>query len=94
MNFRRRTQAEIDESVKNDDCTGGYEFFPWLLWMRPMYVVGMLGNFIAGLCMLRIGIIDCDWIGYVAGSFFAGAGILICFLLIRDYRESKVGKTR
>jgi hypothetical protein len=95
MNFRKRTKEEVDYAVDvKKDFTGGYEFMPWLLWMRPMYVVGMFGNLAFGIAGWKIGIVEQDPIGFAVGGFFTAASILIFFLLRRDFKEGKQGKTR
>ena len=43
--FKKRTKQEIDDSVDKKDLTGGYTFFPWLLYMRTFYIVATILNF-------------------------------------------------
>lgn len=46
--FKRRSQAEIDQSIYLEhDYTGGYRFLPWLLYRRPG--TGLIVGFILAL---------------------------------------------
>ena len=97
--WSKRTEQEIEESVKNKDYTGGYKFWPWLLWMRKMYVLGFLLNltfgWIGGLTSFNPENENPAWIGYaVIGFFGIFAPTLIGFLLRRDYKEGQKGITR
>jgi len=95
MNFRKRTNAEIDESVRQGDYTGGYEWWPWLLYMRKMYVVGFLGNLAGGIAGFTIFLQESDYVGLGVGIFFGlFAAPLIGFLIRRDFNESKKGISR
>ena len=37
LNKWKRTDAQVAESVKNKDFTGGYKFIPWLIYMRTFF---------------------------------------------------------
>lgn len=99
MNWKKRTAAEIDEAVNKGDYTGGYEFWPWLLWMRPMYCVSFLLVTLIGWCGGLGAIIKGDangpeWISYaVIGFFGVFAPILIGYKLRQDYKLGKQGKS-
>lgn len=97
--WSKKTKEELELSDANKDYTGGYEFFPWLWYMRKWYVVGFIGNLLGG------------WVGGIAsfnpsnenpialslaiiGIFGIFAPILIGYLLRRDYKEGKMGITR
>jgi len=100
MNFKKRTKEEIDEAVKNGDYTGGYSWWPWLWYMRKMYVVGFLGNLAGGIAGFVTyfqdgGFVSGDPVGLGVGIFFGVlAAPLIGFLIRRDFKESKKGITR
>lgn len=89
--MRKRTPAEIEASVKNNDYTGGYEFMPWLVYMRPMALVGLFLNILIGICGF-VGGVKSDWLTWALG---AGFGLvipsIIIFMLTRDYKTSKNG---
>jgi hypothetical protein len=99
MNWKKRTQEEIDYSVdKLKDYTGGYEFFPWLWHMRKMYLVGLLGNLIlgwyGGISSMDPNNENPQWMGYcIIGFFGVFAPILIGYMLRRDYKMSKKGQS-
>lgn len=96
--WRKRSAQEIKESVKANDYTGGYKFWPWLWYMRKMYVLGFLLNLTLGW---EGGISSFDpaaendaWIGYtVIGFFGVFAPTLIGYMLRKDYNNLKVGKS-
>lgn len=92
MNWKKRSEFEIELSVSQKDYTGGYEFYPWLWHMRKMYLLGFFGNMSIG-----IGSLVSSWpdpIGIGLGIFFGVfAPCLIGFLLRRDYKRLKVGQS-
>lgn len=99
MNWKKRTPAEVDAAVAKKDYTGGYEFWPWLFWMRKMYVLGFLGNlllgWIGGISSFEPSNDNPEWLGYaVIGFFGVFAPTLIGYMLRRDYKEGKKGITR
>lgn len=96
MNWKKKTEAEIDSAVAKKDYTGGYEWGPWLWHLRKMYVVGLLGNlflgWFGGICTMDPSNDNPIWMGYaVIGFFGIFAPTLIGFLLRRDYKEGKKG---
>lgn len=95
--WSKRTEQEVQESVTNKDYTGGYKFWPWLLWMRKAPTIALLMNLIfgwsGGLSVLRSD--PSDWTGYGVIIFFGiFVPILVAFLIRRDYKESQKGITR
>lgn len=101
--WTKKTQEEIDKAVKNRDYTGGYEFWPWLWYMRKGYILGFLGNLVGGIISftiffkeyLQYGFSGDTWVGLAAGCFFGVfAPFLIGFLLRRDYKDGKQGFSR
>lgn len=95
--WTKKTDAEIAEADKKRDYTCGYEFGPWLLYMRKMYVLGFLGNLLAGWIGGINVIMGNDnplWMGFaIIGFFGVFAPILIASLLRRDYKMSKIGQS-
>jgi len=89
--WRKRTEAEIEASVRFKDYTGGYEFGPWLLWMRKMYVVGFLGNLAGSIIGWKIFLTEGDYVGLGVGIFFALSTTLIGYKIRKDYTNSKKG---
>jgi len=99
MNWKKRTQAEVDAAVAARDYTGGYEWWPWLWYMRKGYLLGFFGNLIlgwaGGISSFAEHNENPDWISYgVIGFFGIFAPVLIGFLLRRDYKEGKKGISR
>lgn len=92
--WRKRTEAEIDASVRLGDYTGGYEFGPWLFWMRKMYVVGLLGNIFGAIKGWQIFATESDNVGLAVGIFFTLSSILIGYKIRQDYTDSKKGISR
>lgn len=88
MSLRKRTQSEIEEAVGKGDATGGYSWFPWLIWMRTMYVVGFFLNLIFGI----IGLVTTwpETAGILFGIMFGViAPTIIGIALARDYKKLK-----
>jgi len=95
MNWKKRTQAEIDYSAdKLKDNTGGYEFLPWLIWMRKMYIVGFLGNVAFSVAGYKFFFEETDWVGLGVGIFFTLSSILIGYKIRQDYTDGKKGISR
>jgi hypothetical protein len=97
MNWKKRTKSEIDLAVSKKDYTGGYEWWPWLWYMRKGHMLGFFGNLLLGWIGGVSAAIDepSDWIAYaVIGFFGIFAPVTIGYLLRRDYRESKKGISR
>lgn len=93
--FKKRTKSQIDASTTLGDYTGGYEFLPWLLYMRLGFTVGFFANLAGGIAGFVIFFQEYDWIGLGVGCFFGViATSLIALSLIRDYKESKKGISR
>jgi hypothetical protein len=92
MNFKKRTKEEIDYAVDvQKDYTGGYEFWPWLIYMRLSYLIGLFLNAAIGLGSFITGD-KSDWITWAAGGFFGVfAPALISYKLLQDYKKLKKG---
>ena len=97
MKWKKRTQEEINYSTdKLKDYTGGYEFFPWLWFMRKLYLLGFFGNMALGWCGGMSGILNDpkDWVGYaIIGFFGVLAPALIGYMLRRDYKMLQKGQS-
>lgn len=46
MNWSKRTPQQIDDAVESGDYTGGYEFLPWMWYMRRRLVIIILFDFV------------------------------------------------
>lgn len=92
MNFKKRTKEEIDYAVDvQKDYTGGYEFWPWLIYMRWSYLIGLFLNAAIGLGSFITGD-KSDWITWAVGGFFGVfAPALISYKLRQDYKNLKKG---
>lgn len=88
MNFKIRSKEEIELSVKNGDFTGGYEFLPWLLRMRPFFSIFVI---IIIALMLIYAIIEKE---YLIGLIPFGLFIIILALMKREYNLDKKGIAR
>jgi len=98
MNWKKRTKEQIDYSTDRlNDYTGGYEWWPWLWYMRKGYLLGFFGNLALGWAGGISAMMDdpSDWISYAVIAFFGiFAPTLIAFLLRRDYKEGQKGISR
>lgn len=95
MNFKKRTKAEIDYAVDvQKDYTGGYEFWPWLIYMRKGYLLGFFLNAALGIGCFVSGD-KSDWVTWAAGGFFGlFAPGLIGYKLRQEYKDLKKGISR
>lgn len=92
MNWKKKTSDQEDACVKLGDFTGGYDFLPWLVYMRWQYLIGFFGNIALGIGLLysTLG----DTFGTICGLFFGVvAPALIGVLLVRDYKKLKKGQS-
>ena len=91
--FKKRTKQEIDDSVDKKDLTGGYTFFPWLLYMRTYFLLAIFLNFFFGYKL---------WdaykeYGYEIITFISAIVFTFCipsfivFSLSREYKRKKKG---
>jgi hypothetical protein len=95
MNWKKRTASEIDEAVTNGDYTGGYDFLPWVWYMRKFLLFTFFLNMFMGYKAYEGYLEVNETIGLVAAIFF-GIGVpgLIGGLLFREHREKKKGISR
>jgi len=96
MNWKKKTQQECDEAESRKDYTCGYEFLPWLWWMRRMYLLGFFGNlalgWFGGITSFNPNNENPDWMGYsIIGFFGVSVPVLIGYLLRRDYKNLQKG---
>lgn len=87
--WRKRTPAEIAQSLQDKDYTGGYTFFPWLVYTQKAYLLGFLGNLGLG-----IGAMISTWgeTEMLIGAGFAFlAAPLIAYMTVRTYKNKKKG---
>ena len=102
-NWTKKTEQEKNEARKRNDYTNGYEFWPWLWYMRKWYCFAFLLNLGGGIACFTVffkevskyGFEGDVWVGLAAGCFFGILiPIIIRFLLRRDYKEGKQGISR
>lgn len=94
VKWRKRTKSEINKSVESGDYTGGYQFLPWLLWMRSMYVIGLFLNIFAAFSGWKLYSEQSDTIGWIIGLFFTLSSLLISYKIRQDYNDGKGGISR
>ena len=92
MNWSKRTREQIDDAVESGDYTGGYEFLPWMLYMRTRLVIIILFNFVVEwFCWqdyLRGGVIDMLICGVFFGWVIPG---VIVGLSLNEFKKKKKG---
>jgi hypothetical protein len=95
MNWKKRTSLEIEESVDKRDFTGGYDFLPWVWYMRKFMIFAFFLNVFIGYKAYEEYLAIEGSIILVASIFF-GIAIpsLIGGLLIREHKEKKKGISR
>ena len=84
LRIKKRSEEEVNLSVKNKDYTGGYDFINWLLFMRRYYLLYTLGAGIIMYMALRE-----ESYGFV--GFFLVIYSIFAFCAVRDYKRSKKG---
>jgi len=95
MDWRKRSSKQIDNSVSDGDLTGGYEFFPWLWYMRKFYVLAFFLNIFMGYQATKGYFEYEETIALIAGLFFGLAvPSIIAYLLVREHKEKKKGISR
>lgn len=91
--FKKRTKQEIDDSVDKKDLTGGYTFFPWLLYMRINYILAAILNLLFGYrswgAYEEHGHETATLIFAIVFTFCIPS--FIVFLLFREYKRKKKG---
>lgn len=85
MNLKKRTEEQVDQSVKEGDKTGGYNFISWLIWIE--------GKFIIPLSVIAIIIfIATIYFESLIGTSIVSGLILVYYLLLaKDYKKLKKG---
>lgn len=97
--WTKKTEEELEIAKANNDYTDGYEFFPWLWYMRKGYLIGFFGcpimGWVGGISSFKPSNSNPMWLSLaIIGVFGIFAPILIGYLLRRDYKEGKKGITR
>lgn len=93
--WKKKTRKEIDSFVTKGDYTGGYKFLPWLVYMRPFLILAIFLNASLGLHTLsQYSEIGETSVLFLGSLFSVVIPSIIVFLLIREYKEKKKGKSR
>jgi len=91
MNWTKKTDAEIQAFEDKNDFTGGYEFLPWLWYMKKGYLGGIALLLIIGGITAFTQAYNQN-VAYVAAGFFGVAlPILFSYLLKRQYNKLQKG---
>jgi hypothetical protein len=93
MNLRKRTQKEIDhDTLVYKDFTGGYEYLPWLIYIRLVYILSSIGIFIFGIsCFILTDSSEDVLFQILTGISAIIVSIVINLLLVRSYHLLKRG---
>ena len=92
---KKRTPAEIEESITNQDFTGGYKFLPWLWHFRKFMLGAILLNvFIVSQAIRAYRIEGESEIIIVSIVFGLCIPVVIMFLLMREFHNKKQGKSQ
>lgn len=94
MSWKKKSDEEVDAAVTAGDYTGGYDFWPWLLYMRISYILPILGLFAMGSYLIvnnQDGYSPAASMGL--GIFFSLGGVLFCYKLIKEYGQLKKGQS-
>jgi hypothetical protein len=94
MNWKIKSKQEInDHLAKTGDATGGYEFLPWIIYMRYGYLFGLFFNLAVGMYgFFTTGSgSNTDPVAWGVGIFFSAAAITISLMLRREYKNLQKG---
>lgn len=91
MNWKKRSNEEIEKSIKSGDLTGGYDFLPWVVYMRLYFVIAIILNIFIGYKLLQ-NINDSSLVSIIFGIFLGiGVPFLIMVLLTKEFKRKKKG---
>lgn len=93
MDWRKKTDVEIDHAVAQGDSTGGYDFLPWVWHMRKFMFFAFLLNIFMGYKAYE-GYLEYgkETVTLVASIFFGiVVPVVIGGMLFREHREKKKG---
>lgn len=95
MDFKKRSSKQINTSVSDGDFTGGYEFLPWVWYMRKGLFFSILLNVFIGYQCLKYYLEHKELAGLLSGGFFVLIiPTIISYLLFREHKEKKRGILR
>ena len=91
----KRTIQQQAESRFKGDYTGGYDFYPWLWYMKKVKMfmaIAMVAIFVFLRLSLRIKGFVADYYFQSGISWFALlAALVIAFMTIREYKHLRKG---
>jgi len=91
MNWKKRSNEEIEKSVQSGDLTGGYDFLPWVVYMRLYFVIAILADIFIGYKLLQ-NIRESSLVSIIFGIFLGiGVPFLIMALLTKEFKRKKKG---
>jgi hypothetical protein len=95
MDWKKRTQQEINQALEKKDLTGGYEFLPWVWYMRKFMALAFFLNGFMGWQGYKAYLEYGEAIALIA-TFFFGICVtsFIGFMLYREHRDKKKGISR
>jgi hypothetical protein len=89
---KQKSKSEIDEAVSNRDLTGGYNFLPWLWYMRKFLVIVIMLDLFIGYKLFKTYNEYQETITGLSAIFFGLIGpAAIMTLLVREYKNKKKG---
>ena len=91
--WRRKSKQEIADIEKNTgDATGAYEFLPWIIYMRFMYLFGFLFNLGVGIFGIFTACkTEGDILSWFVGIFFSIVSMVIVIMLRKEYKNLQRG---
>ena len=88
----QRSNFEIDEAVSNGDLTGGYNFLPWVWYMRRFFIAAIIIDLLIGCKLVQTYNEYQELVTAIAAAFFGlTIPVIIITLLIREYNRKKKG---
>jgi hypothetical protein len=89
MNWRKKTKQEFDQANDKKDYTGGYEFLPWVWYLRKPLIFAFFLNIFFGYKALDYGK---ETVTLIAAIFFGIAvPAIIGGMLFREWKHKKKG---
>lgn len=88
----QKSKFEIDEAASNGDFTGGYNFLPWVWYMRRFFIAAIIIDLLIGCKLVQTYNEYQELVTGIAAAFFGlTIPIIIITLLVREFNRKKKG---
>ncbi len=91
MAFKKRTKEQEDSAIANGDFTGGYEFWPWLIFKRKYWLVIVPTLFLFSFGILDDSYENGDLVNRTSGIIGIIMGIFLMVRIEIEFKKLKKG---